>query len=79
MGIQSIKLNVVQKILSIEQESVIKKINEILENEMIVGYTVDGDSLTKKQYNQRIELAEKQINSGEIISQEELEKQSENW
>lgn len=46
---------------------------------MVVGYTVDGKSLTQKAYNERIELAEKQLKSGQTISQDDLEKESENW
>jgi len=79
MGIQAVKLNVVKKILSLEQEAVIKKIEQILDNEMVVGYTVDGKPLTQKAYNERIELAEKQLKNGQTISQDDLEKESENW
>lgn len=79
MGLQASKLSVVQKILSLKQESIINKIDEILEREMIVGYTVDGQPLTKEKYNQRIATAEQQLQNGETISQEDLEKESENW
>lgn len=79
MNLQASKLSVVQKILSLNQESIINKIDEILDREMIVGYTVDGQPLNKEKYNQRIALAEKQLKNGETISQEDLEKESENW
>jgi len=79
MGIQAVKLNLVKKILSLEQESIIKKIDEILDNEMVVGYTADGKPLTQKAYNERLEWAEKQLKSGQTISQDDLEKESNNW
>tara|TARA_B100000780_G_scaffold12471_1_gene8447 strand:- start:149 stop:469 length:321 start_codon:yes stop_codon:yes gene_type:complete len=79
MGLQASKLSLVQKILSLNQESVIDKIDELLEREMIVGYTVDGKPLIKAAYNERIAIAEKQLQNGESISQEDLEKESENW
>lgn len=79
MGLQASKLSLVQKILSLNQESIIDKIDELLEREMIVGYTVDGKPLTKAAYNERIAIAEKQLQNGESISQEDLEKESENW
>ena len=60
-------------------ESIIEKINKILEKEMIVGYTVEGKPLTKKAYNKRLEKAEQEIASGNYVTQEELEKESENW
>jgi len=79
MGMQATKMNIVKRILSLEQESIIRKIDEILENEMVVGYTVDGKPLTQKAYNERMVLAEKQLKSGQTISQGDLEKESENW
>lgn len=79
MGLQASKLSLVQKILSLNQKSVIDKIDELLEREMIVGYTVNGKPLTKAAYNERIAIAEKQLQNGDFISQEDLEKDSENW
>ena len=46
---------------------------------MIVGYTTNGTPLTKETYNARLLLAKKQIASGAHISQEDLEKEVENW
>lgn len=79
MSLLATKLKVVQMILSLDQETIINKIDKILENEMVVGYTVEGKPLTKKEYNLRLDIAEKQIENGEVISQENLEKESESW
>lgn len=79
MSLLATKLEVVQKILALDQESIIKKIEKILENEMVVGYTVDGKPLTKKEYNQRIAVAEKQLKNGDVISQKDLEEESDGW
>lgn len=79
MDIQAAKLDLVEKILNIRTETIIEKLNKILDKEMIVGYTVEGKPLTKKAYNKRLEKAEAQIASGNFITQEELEKESENW
>ncbi len=79
MNIQAAKLDIVQKILAVKKESIIEKINKILDKEMIVGYTVDGKPLTKEAYNKRLKKAEEQIQSGEFLTQEEIEKESENW
>ena len=43
----------------------------ILDNEIIVGYSVEGKPLTKKEYNKRLEKAEAQIASGKFLTQEE--------
>ena len=79
MGLQKTKLSVIQKIMSVSKASLLDKIDKLLEEEMIVGYTVDGKPLTKKAYDMRLQKAEEQLSSGEYVSQEELEKESENW
>ncbi len=79
MNIQTIKLDLVQKLLTVKSESVLKKINQILDKEVIVAYTIDGKPLTKEDYNKNLKEAEKEIESGDFITQEELEKKSAKW
>jgi len=79
MNIQAAKLDLVQKLLAVKKESIIEKINKILDKEMIVGYTAEGKPLTKEAYNKRLQKAEEQIKSGDYLTQEEIEKESENW
>lgn len=79
MNLQEAKINVMQKIMGVSNASLLKKINSILDEEMFVGYTAEGQPLTKRQYDERLLLAEKQIGSGNYISQEDLEKEIENW
>ncbi|MFA6401122.1 MAG: hypothetical protein WCX31_05780 [Salinivirgaceae bacterium] len=79
MDLQVVKIDVLQKIMNVSKISLLDKINDILDKEMIVGYTTDGEPLTKEAYNARLLLAEKQIASGNYISQEDLEKEVENW
>mgnify|MGYP003667937218 FL=1 len=79
MDLKTVKLEVIQKIMNVSTESLLEKIDNLLEEELIVGYTAKGYPLTKKDYNLRLEEAERQIASGEFISQEDLEKETENW
>ncbi len=79
MNLQDTKISVMQKIMNVSKASLLDKISNILDEEMIVGYTADGQSLTRNQYNERLLLAEKQIESGDYITQEDLEKEMENW
>ena len=79
MDLQAAKLDVMKKIMNVSTESLIAKVDKLLEEEMIVGYTVKGEPLTKKEYNLRLEKAEKQIASGDFITQDDLEKEVENW
>lgn len=79
MNLQTTKIHIVKKILAVSKPDLLDKINVILDKEMIVGYTTDGLPLTKENYNKRLKKAESQIASGKYISQEDLEKESENW
>lgn len=79
MGLQADKVSVAQKILTLEQQALVHKIDKLIEEERIVGYTVKGQPLTKVEYNRRLATAEQQLQNGETISQEDLEKESENW
>lgn len=79
MNIQETKLDVMQKIMSVSKASLLEKIDKLLDDEMIVGYTVEGEPLTKELYNMRLQKAQDQIHNGQYIAQEDLEKESENW
>ncbi len=79
MDLQTKKLDVMHKVMEISNMSLLNKISDILDKEMTVGYTADGQALSKKMYNQRLQYAEKQLLSGDCISQEDLEKESDNW
>ncbi|WP_192346292.1 hypothetical protein [Algoriphagus sp. Y33] len=79
MDLKTAKLEVIQKIMNVSTESLLEKIDNLLEEELIVAYTSAGAPLTKREYNLRLEKAEQQISSGEFLSQEDLEKEIENW
>jgi hypothetical protein len=44
-----------------------------------VAYTVDGKPLTQEQYNKELLDAVSEIERGGYTTQEDLEKESENW
>lgn len=79
MDLETAKIKVMQKILNVSKASLLDKISNILDEEMTVGYTTDGKPLTKKQYNERLLIAENQIESGDYTTHENLEKEIENW
>lgn len=79
MDLQAAKIDVMQKLMGVSRKSLLNKINKILDKEMIVGYTAEGKPLTRETYNKRLQKAEEQILSGEYLTQEDLEKESENW
>lgn len=79
MDLQAVKLNVMQKIMNVSKASLLEKIDKLLEEELIVGYTVDGQPLTSETYNARLAKAEEQLDSGKYTTQEDLENESESW
>jgi len=79
MDIQTLKLDLVQKLLSVKKASVLDKITQILDKEIIVAYTTDGKPLTKAQYLKDLEAAELEIDSGDFFTQSEVEKLSSKW
>lgn len=44
-----------------------------------VAYTVDGKPLTRQGYNQELLNAEMELQRGELTSQEDIEKEAQNW
>lgn len=44
-----------------------------------VGYNVDGSPITKESLAKRVKAASERVKSGDFVSQEEVEKEVENW
>ncbi|MCF6352893.1 MAG: hypothetical protein L3J06_07770 [Cyclobacteriaceae bacterium] len=83
MDMQTRKLNFIQEVLTVSDENLISKLESLLKKERskeeITGFTTEGKSMTKEAYIRGIDEARLQIKEGKYVSQEELEKQSENW
>lgn len=45
----------------------------------VVGYNVDGSPITQQDLKARVKAASKRVKSGDYITQEEVEKEVENW
>jgi hypothetical protein len=73
------KLNAVQKLLAVQNETLVRKVNRLLDKEMVVAYTTGGKGLTTKEYNDRLKKAAQQIKSGNFLTQEQAEKEAETW
>jgi mevalonate pyrophosphate decarboxylase len=58
---------------------VVKAVMESYWEEEIVAYTIDGKPLTKLAYKEELKEAKAEIERGEFTTQEDLEKESENW
>jgi len=80
MDLQAEKLHVIEEVAKIQDSSIIEQIKNLLkQNNPVVGYTMIGEPITRKQLIMQIEAAEKRMDKGEYTSQEDLEKESESW
>ncbi len=83
MDLQTRKLFVIQEILAVSNEKIMEKLETLLKSnrskDEILGYTLEGNPINKEAYIHDIDEARSQIKDGRYISQEELEKRSENW
>ena len=52
---------------------------EFYQDSEIVAYTTAGKPLTKSEYIEQINIGLKQIENGEIITDDELQKEIETW
>lgn len=81
MDIQLEKFQLIEALINIEDASLIEEIKSLVKNKTnpVMGFNIDGTPLSKSQLISQIEKAETRIDSGVFVSQESLEKESENW
>ncbi|MGB6083077.1 hypothetical protein [Moheibacter sp.] len=81
MDIQATKLELIQYLLNTKKESLLLKIKELIlqEKEEIIGYSGNGEPLTIEILNAKLERAEKDYQAGRITTDEDLEREIENW
>jgi mevalonate pyrophosphate decarboxylase len=72
----------IKNYVNIADERLLKVVKAVMESywdEETVAFTVDGKPLTKKMYAQELQNGILEIQNNETISQEIIEKESENW
>ena len=79
MTIEQKKMELMAMMLKVRSESLIDQMEALLKKEMIVGYTTAGEPLTLKQYQDRMELAKKQVAEGKVTSHSDLKKKIKKW
>ncbi len=50
MNTQTKKINLTQRILNINNDKILDKISKLIDNENIIGYDIDGNPISEKDY-----------------------------
>lgn len=71
----------IHQYIDVADERLLNLINAIItqDEKTIVAYTTEGKPLTVAEYKRELDLSEKEIENGEFISHEDLEKEIEKW
>jgi len=81
MNIEAKRNELIQWILNLNEDSLSKvdalKRKTSLNN--VVAYSIDGTPLTLAEYHKELEEAEKEIERGEYLTSDELEKEISSW
>jgi hypothetical protein len=80
MDLQTRKLNAIEFLIGLNDEKIFNKIESIIvENQKHHSLSQNLNPLTVEQLIERANRSNQDYNSGRIKTQEELEKESENW
>lgn len=66
MSSEALKIEVAQQILRLSDEHLLEKIYEMLNNETIVGFEVDGTPITQKQLLEDVAEVQQQLEAGTL-------------
>lgn len=77
--LQTDKLDLIGWIYSLQDASLIEHLKEFQKNTVIKVYEASLKPMTKKELVSRAKAANKAISNNEVISQEDLRKESKNW
>lgn len=75
-NIQDRKLNIIEKLILLNDEDVFKQIEEIINSSM---RRPKMNRLTKEELINRAQLSNRNIEKDEVLTQEEVEKLSKRW
>ncbi|CAM2969790.1 hypothetical protein SAMN05444143_10150 [Flavobacterium succinicans] len=75
MNLEQHKTKIIQKLQSIQDDSLLDEIDRVLNGNYIVAHTIDGKPLTKNQYINHIEsISESIANGAKTVTTEEVRK-----
>jgi len=79
MGIEARKISLVKEFLNIDNEKIIRAIEELLHSKKVENYESDLKPMTMERYKMEIEMAIRDEKNGRLIKADDLKKQIQEW
>jgi hypothetical protein len=79
MDLAAKKVELIEWLTRIEDRSLLEKIEDLKKKAFTESYESRMKPMTSQQYKSFLEQSEEDYNNGRITSQEDLEKESDNW
>lgn len=73
------KYKLIEQLMHTNDEEILIQVKGMLDSVEVIGYELDGTAITKRTYIEKIKAAQKRVTSGDFITQEDLEKEMEQW
>ena len=80
MDLQAEKCLLIEELMKVQDIKMITQLKTILHNrDQVIAYEADGQPITESQMRSDILEAKERIKSGQYTTQEDLEREAENW
>ena len=76
LNIQERKFNIIEKLIILNDEEIFKQVEELISSSL---HKTQPKRFTKQELEHRAKISNENIEKGQIFSQDEVEKLSQNW
>ena len=74
MDIHALKLELLGQLLKVKDENTLRKVKSLLDENGIVGYTLDGEALDEEKLRKTLEESQASYDAGKWVSHEEVKR-----
>ncbi len=79
INLETRKLNLIQEFLKIDNENIIKALEDFVTRKNLEAYELKLKPMTLEKFHEEIEIALEQVSQDNLISTAELKKKIEKW
>ncbi|MGD1846337.1 MAG: hypothetical protein ACFB10_13200 [Salibacteraceae bacterium] len=79
MDVNSFKLELLTKLLAVENKVVLKKVEDLLNDATAAGYSAEGEAMTRSELNAKLDEGIRQALAGDGITTDALRKTVDSW